>query len=445
MANNTSYLRYKFWLTDHINGDAVGSHYCQLSKFYASHYTDSRQMQEKQLYQILAYANKMCSFYDGCNPEDLKSFPVVNKSILIRHHADIALPNNLVPGQVGEIHIQKTSGSTGTPFAIPQDTQKRYRRIAELKYFGQRVGFKSHEPLIHLRTWNRWQSKTPGQIKKENIYPFDIAVLDDKHLGELYELAMRTKAVSLRGYASSLGLLADYIKRNNLPPIPSVAISFSGSEMLLDETRRDIKRYIGGEVISQYANEECGILAQEKVPTKASENIMYLNNASYRFEFLKLEKDEPAAPGELARIVITDLYNHAFPIIRYDTGDTAIFSYPTEKSDGYPVITHLYGRRLDIVYSLSGNPIHPMVFGRTLKHYDKIAQWQFVQNSAESYELRLIMKDESEFDKYIEPILNDLTEVLECDRVNIKCVLVDDIPVLKSGKRKPVVNNWVKK
>lgn len=47
---------------------------------------------------------------------------------------------------------------------------------------------------------------------------------------------------------------------------------------------------------------------------------------------LKMDSDEPAEDGELGRIVITDLYNYAFPILRYDNGDTAI-AHHREKMD----------------------------------------------------------------------------------------------------------------
>ena len=35
----------------------------------------------------------------------------------------------------------------------------------------------------------------------------------------------------------------------------------------------------------------------------------YIDSESYYYEILKLDSDEPAEPGELGRIVITDLYN----------------------------------------------------------------------------------------------------------------------------------------
>lgn len=48
----------------------------------------------------------------------------MNKTKYIDNYNDIIIPEHLIPGQVGQVHIQSTSGSTGTPFRVPQDTKK---------------------------------------------------------------------------------------------------------------------------------------------------------------------------------------------------------------------------------------------------------------------------------------------------------------------------------
>lgn len=48
----------------------------------------------------------------------------MNKTKYIDNYNDIIIPEHLIPGQVGKVHIQSTSGSTGTPFRVPQDTKK---------------------------------------------------------------------------------------------------------------------------------------------------------------------------------------------------------------------------------------------------------------------------------------------------------------------------------
>lgn len=75
----------------------------------------------------------------------------------------------------------------------------------------------------------------------------------------------------------------------------------------------------------------------------------YLNEASYFLEVAEIDSDEPAEYGELGRIVITDFFNYAFPLIRYDNGDTCIMQL--DEKTKHPYIAQLYGRRLDLVYN----------------------------------------------------------------------------------------------
>lgn len=344
---------------DYINGSPIGSPYKEI-KFIQEHtFEEGLPIREKALHDLLDHARANSIFYRNINGYDLRVFPVMNKMTLIAHYDEIMVDDKLIPGQIGKVHIQRTSGSTGTPLSIPQDTLKRRRRIAELKYFGKIVGYNTHEKLIHLRAWNRWQHKTSKQIKEENIIPFDISSMMNADLERLCRIMQKEKAVSLRGYASSLGLLAEYANGKNYS-FPSLKVAIAGSESLHDDTRTLYKQVFHSEIISQYANEECGILAQERIPTKASNNKMYWNHSGYFIEILKLDSDEPADYGELGRVVITDLYNYAFPIIRYDSGDTATLLPPDEFSLGYPVIGNLFGRRIDLTFSVLGGGNSPI-------------------------------------------------------------------------------------
>lgn len=434
-------LRDEFWANDALNGSPIGKPYKEIEFLSESSYDEGLEIRQKKLSEILSYARMYCPFYNGMKDTfALADFPVMNKLKYIENYDLIKVDEKFIPGQVGPVHIQTTSGSTGTPFSVPQDTLKRQRRVAELKYFGKIVGFDTHEKLIHLRTWNKWQSKTPAQIKSENIIPFDISEMGDRKLEELCKTIVDNNALCLRGYASSFDLLAKYVKRNP-QNFPSLKICIAGSEALHDDVRALVKETLDCEIISQYANEECGILAQEKVPTKSSDNPMYFNYASYFFEVLKMDCDEPVEYGELGRIVITDLHNHAFPIIRYDNGDVGILTPPNEHSNGYPVLQKLYGRRFDVCYTVENQPFSPMAIGRTLKHYDDIAQWQFVQKGQREYILRIVMRTSEKASDSLSDVIPLLKETLGSTAI-INIDQVDDIPVLASGKRKMVVNEW---
>jgi phenylacetate-CoA ligase len=363
----------------------------------------------------------------------------MNKLSYIENYENLRVAEQNIPFQQGPVFIQKTSGSTGIPLAIPQDTMKRKRRIAEMKYFNKTLGFNSHEKLLQLRTWNKWQKKTAFQAVRENIIPFDIKYFGDSVLESLCRLIEREKPVCIRGYASTLGRLAEVAERTGIKSPCSLKIIISTSEFLEDGVRADIKRIFNSEIVSQYANEECGILANECVSTSCCGNPMYFNNASYFFEILKLDCDEPVEYGELGRIVVTDLHNYAFPVIRYDTGDTCILLPPDEYSKGYPVIGKLYGRRFDLTYTTDGTPVYPLAYGRTIKNYPCIAQWQFIQKEEKKYQFRFVFNDKQP--EIINKVIEDIKDLLGKD-AEIELMEMDDIPVLTSGKMKPVVNEW---
>ncbi|MCI8826666.1 MAG: phenylacetate--CoA ligase family protein [Lachnospiraceae bacterium] len=435
MSVNGWIKRNLYWANDYIHGKKVRRFYEDLKEILS----DSSRgyvLQQQHLKDILCHAVENSSFYSTYKSDCLSVFPVVNKTILNENYEAICVPIEKIPEQVGDkIHIQKTSGSTGTPFAIPQDARKRQRRIAELKYFSELVGFKSHEMLGQCRIWTKWQSKSKWQSFKENIIPINISKMDDDTIAMLIRTIKKYKIVALRAYASWYDALVDYLEsgKGNPGDIKTVKVCISSSEALNESVREKMKEITGIPIVEAYANEEAGMLAQQKI----GDNNYYLNHSGYVFEFLKLDSDKTAEPGELSRVVITDLFNYAFPLIRYDTGDTAIYQKGNEVSKGWDYISELYGRRLDLIYNTNGQPVHPMNFARILKNLPGITQWQFVQKGEKEYVIKLNITQNNNVDNTI----YEIKTVLGND-AKITVEYVNDIPILASGKRKPVICEW---
>lgn len=241
MNINAFLLRQSFWIKDYFHHSPIGKPYREIKFLSETSYEKGLSIRYRKLKELLQFARKNTVFYKEIQSDNLSDYPVQNKLSLIANFEKIKVEEGKIPGQRGKVHIQKTSGSTGTPLSIPQDTMKRNRRIAELKYFGKIVGFNSHEKLIHLRTWNRWQNKTTKQIRQENIIPFDISQMDEKHLDKLCSLIYSEKAVCLRGYASSFGLLAQHVKKHKYK-FPTLKIIIAGSETLHDDVRSEVKK-----------------------------------------------------------------------------------------------------------------------------------------------------------------------------------------------------------
>lgn len=430
--------RSVYWTKDFFHGRRVRKFYDDLDKVLANRESGEKH-QQKSLFNLLEHMTENTEFYkEYKGVKELQKYPVVNKNILIANQDKLTVPADKIPEQVGDkVHIQKTSGSTGTPFCIPQDTRKRNRRVAELKYFNELLGIKSHEKLAQCRIWTKWQSKSKWQIFKENIIPINVAKMDDETVNLLLTTVRDEKVKSIRAYASWYDAVVKYLEENKerANDLKTIIACISSSETLNEDTRIKMKELANVSIVEAYASEEAGMMAQQRI----DDTNYYLNHSGYVFEFLKMDSDKPAEEGELSRIVITDLFNYAFPLIRYDTGDTAVYQEGNESSNGWRYISKLYGRRMDLVYSTSGVPLHPMNFARVLKNLPGIIQWQFIQKSEKTYVVRLNLSNED----VIEVALKELKSIVG-DDAEIVVERVNDIPVIASGKRKLVVREWDK-
>ena len=428
--------RTLYWTQDFFRGKKVRKHFLELKKVLKDERV-GKEIQKKKLNELLDYATSFSVFYKQYKGKSLSEFPITNKNILVENKDIVAVPFQYIPEQeTREIHIQKTSGSTGTPFSVLQDSRKRHRRVAELKYWGESVGFKSHERLAQCRIWTKWQAKSKKQAFWENIFPINVSKMDDATIAELCETIRKNKIVSIRAYASWYDKLVEYFEmgKGNPMDLKTIKVAISSSEALNERTRNKMLELVGVPIVECYADEEGGILAHQKL----HDTNYYLNHASYFFEFLKLDSDEPADYGELARIVFTDLYNYAFPLIRYDTGDTGILE-KNDESNYWDYMSKLYGRKLDLVYNEMGEPIHPMNFARVLKNIEGIHQWQFIQKGKKEYIIKL--NTDNKLDK--EYVISAIKEIIGKNTI-LTLEMVEEIPVLASGKRKSVICEWKK-
>ena len=104
--------------------------------------------------------------------------------------------------------------------------------------------------------------------------------------------------------------------------------------------------------------------------------------------------------------------------------------------------TRIDGRIVDCVDSTSGDLLSPVIVINTMWKYTDIKQFQFIQNGKKDYLLKLNLDGEEEYGK-IDNLLMDLKEYTGDDAI-IDVEYVNEIPLLASGKRKQVINNYKK-
>lgn len=207
----------------------------------------------------------------------------------------------------------------------------------------------------------------------------------------------------------------------------------TAGEGISDKNRKLLERVFSSVVYRRYSDMELGILGQDG----GNGSSYILNWGSYYFETLKLDSDEPAEQGEAGRIVITDLFNYAFPMIRYDTGDLGVLdnSNPNE----LPKLKEIYGRVRDCIYATDGRLISPAKVSVMMWGSEEIKQWQFIQETKEKYTLKLNCEKKINLKEYISKFKDLLGEEAE-----ISIQFVSEIPVTSSNKRRAVICNYTK-
>lgn len=419
---------YLFWISDFFKGGKIRKAYKDIEKCY---YNGNEHI-EKDISNLLEHAKKTTKFYSKYAGNKIQEFPVMNKRLIIDNYDDIKSSDYI--GK--KLHKMSTSGSTGTPFTVIQDKIKRSRVIAEVLFFGKKCGYTFGQRQVFFRVWVKSVKKSRLKQFLQNMITEDISNLDSNKMEHIKEMLTTDKKIkNILSYASTMGQVSKYLlERNYKPKDFSVKSIICGSELLQDETRNNLKKVFGCDVVSRYANEENGVLGQECIEKQE----FHLNTSSYCFEFLKLDEDKPAEKGELARIVVTDLYNYALPMIRYDTGDLAIVGETDCDIKANNVIKEIFGRRVDLIYNTKGEALSPHTITNNMWEVKNIKQFKFTQISQKEYVI--LLNIEKNFDKNQEKEIREKFEAILGIDANIKIEYTDEIPVLASGKRKYIEN-----
>ncbi len=419
---------YVFWALDALKKNRIGNSYKEICRLMKE--KDILEWQKNKIQELIKEASSNCEYYKSYSEySDIKQCPVINKNTIKENFEGVMSKKY----DKSSLHRMSTSGSTGTPFEIFQNPAKRTRVLSELIYFNELAGQYVGDKFIFYRVWTEKNKKSKMEQVKQNLLPIDILHLDDENMKYIADVLLKDKAIrTTLAYASTYDAILKYITENNVTGKFNLRSMVSSSEILLDETRAGLEEKIGCKVINRYSNQECGVIAQSTFDT----NKMVVNKASYYVELLKLDSDEPAETGELGRIVVTDLFNYSMPLIRYDTGDLGITSEDT--ADEIKSFDSIQGRRVDIIYNTLGKPLTPHTWSVYMWKYDKLKQYQFIQNGKKEYVLKVNGAEgiyiKEDFDATLRPILGNDAQ--------IEIQYVDDIPVLASGKFKKTVCNY---
>jgi len=378
---------------------------------------------------------------------DLQKLPVLTKHVLKENVDQL-----ICPAYQDRLEWRATGGSTGEPmrFALPPEV-KQWGRAAALRAWacaGYRLGDKrlllwgSTFDLKRLFSlWGRlerWANRTcllNGHMMSDDICTDYVARI------------RRFRPEVFLGYANSLYILASYMLRNNIADIRPRAV-LSAAETLLPAHRTAIEEAFQCGVYDGYGSRETSSYASQ-----CEEKALYhISSDTTVMEIIK--EDRPAAPGEMGKVILTDLKNYGMPFIRYQIEDVAVAGdEPCPCGRSLPTFRSIEGRMSNIVSLPGGRLVHPIYMMYLIypnPFPDKsdwrlkqnviagIAQYQIIQETRTDFVVRIVREPGTDVNlSYI--VRNFKTFLGEDTKTELD--FVASLPITSSGKRQYVVSH----
>ncbi len=370
--------------------------------------------------------------------QDLLKLPLLDKTIIRENLYSGMLSDNYNKREILKI---STSGSTGTPFVCYADKFQLEMRWATTLRGQTWTGYKFGDKCARL--WHQTIGMSAVQIIKEFIDAFltrrifiPAYELSNKNLTKYMDKLFNYKPVLVDGYAESFNFLAQYVEKYNIQPFTPKGI-ISSAQILPKKSREVIEAKFQCKVYDKYGSREFSGIAYQS----SAQYGHLVNSESYIVEILK--NGEPAKPGEMGEVVITDLNNKCMPFIRYRVGDLAVAHEFTEQSPcgrGMQIIGDIEGRVQAVIFAKNGNYIPGTFFAHYFKeHIHLVAQYQVVQNILDEVDIKIIKGerfDANQFNQLIDGLRHYLG-----GNMTINIIFVDEIPLGRTGKRQGAISN----
>ncbi len=322
--------------------------------------SDYQKFMEEKRKEIVDFHIKNNTFYkklvENTDVSDWNKLPILTKKNL-----QVPLKERLSKGFEKNIYINKTSGSSGDPFIFAKDKFSHaltwYSNIYRFGWFG--IDFNTSLQArfygIPLDKFGYYKERFKDFLAKR--YRFPIFDLSDEVLERILKQFQQKKFDYINGYTSSVVLFAKFLQSKNMvlkDVCPTLKVCMVTSEMLFDDDKILLEKYLGIPIVNEYGASELDLLAFQ------NPNGEWQVNTETLFIEILDENNKPIPNGTSGKIVVTSLYNKAHPFIRYEIGDIGVLD---EKSTWKkPLLKQLIGRTNDVAILPSGKKSPGLTF-----------------------------------------------------------------------------------
>jgi len=371
---------------------------------------------------------------DVTTAADLPKLPVLTKDLVRDNWHDLQADN--VPDR--RCVIRRTGGTTGEPMRIRMN---KYDGACERACYTRATSWGGLLPtMVRAQLFGgSLGQKRPTNLRDavaKRLHPKTVFLpafeLSARNVGEYVEKIKASGCRHLFGYASALYRLA--VLAEEAGQSLRLEAVFSTAEVLLDHWRDRIQAVFACKVLPYYGCGEVNSLGyscgQGQGLHRCDEHVV-----------MEVEgEDGQTSPAGEGAFLITDLDQHAMPILRYRNGDAGVLTdAPCACGRSLGRIARLDGRSFDMLVAADGEVISGVIGTVTFHFIDGVTFWQFVQDRPGQVLVRLVVSkafDRAEAEARIRGMLRDhLGQAAEID-----FEYPPDIERTPAGKARFVIN-----
>jgi phenylacetate-CoA ligase len=286
-----------------------------------------------------------------------------------------------------------SSGSTGTPIRAicTKGGQQRFAAAREARSYRW-----AGTSILRPRAMLGGQPVVPEGHARPPYYRYNFAErqvyfsayhISPETVADYVRGFNRYEPESITGYAFSQFLVARMMLEHGLRFTFGPKAAITSSEKLTPRMREVMRTAWGCAVFEEYGSvENCGLA------TECEAGGLHVSPDFGIVELLDAD-GHPVAPGVEGRVVCTGLLNDAQFLVRYDIGDTAIWSErPCQCGrDHLPVLQSITGRLEDVVVGPDGREL--VRFHGIFIDLPYVLEGQVVQRAVDDFLVRLIAED----------------------------------------------------
>ena len=343
-----------------------------------------------------------------------------------------------VPADHGAISEQRTSGSTGEPVRVckTEHVGQVWASMTRRFHDWHRTDFS--QTMLSVKVLFKKIERAPNWGPPATSFTRTgpaVGMPAASDASEIWKVARDERVGDLVIFPTNLKALLRLMKRDGLT-LPDLRRVRTVSETVSDELRAECSAVLGLDLIDLYSSNEMGNIAIQCPQS----GLYHTLDDVVRVEVLR-DDGTPCAPGEIGRVVVTDLHNYATPLIRYVCGDYAEVAEPCPCGLPLATLRRIMGRERNLALRPDGRRVWPN-FGLYSLSQDvaPVHQYQVVQHSLDDVEVKLAVERELTDEE-----LSTLTGLVETNLgfpIKVRFTFfADRIPVPPSGKYEEFVSH----